>query len=121
VTRTSNVSSGAMPSNQLLSMSVTWTSVLNRLYKVSGYVPQITTLTGSPIVWELLIMDGTPTQTGGTHGATSADSHTIFEVVVGTGSAITRQLAMTAQSGTIQMQASVSFPAWFTVEDIGPA
>lgn len=123
----------------LTSLTVTWTAVSARRYRITGYCTMRVDSTPSPATWACVyITDGSNTKKQAGYGSFvpsgTSDSNdslytTAFVSVTETGlsGSTTRKLraesrgAGAANGDTVALIASSTQPAYILVEDIGPA
>jgi len=117
-TKTTSIGSSYV---SLSGLSVTWTAVANRRYKVTGYA-DISSGTSACIA-RLAIADGSDTvkaqsqqDLDGSHVA----SQVVHEVFTGSSASTTRKLRALVTSGTGATQSDVYGPHLIMVEDLGP-
>ena len=117
-TATTSISSSY---SDLTGLSVTWTAVANRRYKVTGYSDLSST---SASIARLAITDGSANVKAQAQQALAANdvaAQTVFEVFTGTAGSTTRKLRGLVTAGTGATQSNVYGPHLILVEDIGPA
>jgi hypothetical protein len=105
----------------LTDLTVTWTAVANRRYKVTGYVDVSST---SASIARVAITDGSnnlKAQSQLSISASDVGSHTVYEVFTGSAGSTTRKLRSQVTAGTGATQSNVYGPHLILVEDIGPA
>lgn len=105
----------------LTGLSVTWTAVTNRLYRVTGFVDLSSTLAS---VGRVAIADGVSAvmaQSQQALGANEVATQTPLEVFTGVSGSTTRKLRGLVTSGSGATQSDVYGPHFIMVEDIGPA
>ena len=125
------VASGTATANQagitvaadITGLTVTWTSDASRRYRINGKVEVIATAADGAFVIALTDSGGTAVQRA-TDACltTSSRTATITHYENGTGASITRKMRLSKEGGTGSLTAGSDalFPAWLTVEDIGP-
>lgn len=107
----------------LTSLTLTFTAVASRFYRITGYCNAQSTVATDRI--DLQITDSTPTQLQLFAGAPNAANQAIgmlAQVVVqpGAGSKTYKlRMARGVGTGTITMKAAATFPAFILIEDIG--
>jgi hypothetical protein len=112
-------------------MSVTWSAVANRYYRITYYEPQVQTPSAVSALVNLSIKDtnaaGATIQYGRlqTSAALMMTGNVSVIAVVTYGTAVTKTLVGTASvnvtTGAPTLQRDATFPAFMLVEDIGPA
>jgi hypothetical protein len=118
---TTNTTSIGSSYTDLTGLSVTWTAVTNRRYKVTGYTDLSSTSAG---LNNVRITDGSNNKTAETQftmDANALSTHNPIEVFTGTSGSVTRKLRARVGAGTGGTQANVYGPHLILVEDIGPA
>lgn len=107
-------------------LSVTWTAVASRLYRVTLSVMGTTNVAGDTL--SAFITDGSNVIKqacyGQTNDATYGVGLTCFEVVSGLSGSITRKARMGMRIGTgttVTCRAAATYPGILTVEDLGAA
>lgn len=119
---TSTVTNGVGSSyTDVTGLSVTWTAVTNRRYKVTGYLD---TANATASVARLAITDSSnnlKAQSQQTLAANDAASQTVHELFTGSAGSTTRKLRIQFTAGTGGTQSNVYGPHLILVEDIGPA
>jgi hypothetical protein len=124
-TNTTASQAGITGVTDLTGMSVTFTAIANRNYKVSYHIYGIPTVTNA--CYSVNLQEGaTIKQVANTNGGVAAIGTTISGLYVGTFSAGSHTLKLTGQltggsTGTIKFEAASVLPWIFLVEDIGPA
>jgi hypothetical protein len=109
----------------LTGMSVTFTAIANRNYRVNYHVYGIPTVTNA--CFSVNLQEGaTILQIGNTNGGVASVGTTVSAVWVGTFSAGSHTLKLAGQltggsTGTIKFEAASVLPWILVVEDIGPA
>jgi hypothetical protein len=117
-TATTSISSSY---SDLTGLSVTWTAVANRRYKVTGYSDLSST---SASIARLAITDGSANVKAQAQQALAANdvaAQTVFELFTGTAGSTTRKLRGLVTAGTGATQSNAYGPHLILVEDIGPA
>ena len=109
----------------LTGLSVSWNSVANRKYKITGFVDLAISIAGSAkSITGVRIADGSGAKKAISQVVLSDQevaTHTIMEIVSGTGSSMTRQLTAAVSNGaTGATQSNVNGTHFISVEDIGP-
>ena len=118
-TKTTSISSSYV---NLTGLSVTWTAVADRRYKVTGYCDISSGATAC--IARLAIADGSDTtkaQSQQDLGGSQVASQVVHEIFTGTSASTTRKLRALVTSGTGATQSDVYGPHMILVEDIGPA
>jgi hypothetical protein len=116
-TATTSISSSY---SDLSSLTVTWTAVANRRYKVTGY-SDISSTAAS--IARLAITDssnGIKAQAQQALAANDVAAQTVFELFTGTSGSTTRKLRGLVTAGTGATQSNVYGPHMILVEDLGP-
>lgn len=114
--------SGITSAVDLTSLTLTWTAVANRYYRVS-WAGEVST-TNADGVFVVALTDTAPSQAKRSTAAltsTSSMSFGDFHVLTSGAGAITRKLRMSKIGGTgsVALVAASDNPAWILVEDIG--
>ena len=105
----------------LTELTVTFTAIAGRQYKITGHVWIWSTTAGTPAFVALSITDGADAGVGLTysHVASGFAATTHVEAVVTPGAgSVTYKLRASTNSGTVTMSATSTAPAFILVEDI---
>jgi hypothetical protein len=113
---------------QATGMTVTWSAVADRYYKITYYEPQVDTPAVSGGVTNLRIKDGAVTLQYGlmrTNSATFTQG-TVNVVLIATWSTsatrtLTGQVSASSTTGTPLLNRASTQPAFMLVEDLGPS
>jgi len=101
-------------------LTVTWTGVANRRYKVTGYVDIGST---NSSISRIAITDGSNTEKAQSQqvlGSNDVATHNVMEIFTGTSASLTRKLRGRVTAGTGATQSNNYGPHLIVVEDIGP-
>lgn len=107
----------------LTSLSVTFTALAGRRYRITGFAQWIYA-SGSPAVGVLRITDGANIQISESNMPGSAAVFTTWHVqavVTPSAGSVTYKLRANVNSGTINVTASSTAPVFIMVEDLGAA
>ena len=115
---------GITTTTDLTSLSVAFTAVANRRYKITGQA--MATCTASGDSWQLIVADAANTQLNRSlvlMGVTSGLTWTVSHVETITAGSVTRKLRFgrTGGTATATMAATTTETAFIVVEDIGPS
>ena len=112
---------------QATGMTVTWSAVADRYYRITYYEPLANTPSAVSGVTNLSIKDGAVTLQYGTVRTSSATpvSANVAVVLVATWNTsatrtLTGQGSVSVTTGTPLLQRAATYPAYMLVEDIGP-
>ena len=117
-TATTNVGSSY---TDVTGLTVTWTAVANRRYKVTGYVD---TGNNTASTARVAITDGSnnvQAQSQQTLAANDVATQVVHQIFTGTAASTTRKLRIQFSAGSGATQSNVYGPHLIFVEDIGPA
>jgi len=105
-------------------LSVTWTAVSSRLYKISFYSIARTSAAGNIYINAVITDSSNVIRQQVRNGATTTDmrfSLNGFVYESGLSGSQTRKVRADCNSGTAVLEAGATYPALLIVEDIGPA
>lgn len=121
---TSTQTSAGVGVEDLTGLSITFTAVAGRRYKISAIAAFTASVNDGAMA--LILTDGSNTQlqasTAPVVSATLSQPLDLFHTEVPGAGSITRKLRMQKPSGTgtLQLQAAASRPALLLIEDVGP-
>jgi hypothetical protein len=104
------------------SLTITFTAIASRYYRVTGYAYSWAGTSGTPVIAALYIADGSNNiiQECDTAVITNAGGSSVVQAIVSPGAgSITYKLRAAANTGTVTLQASSTRPAFILVEDLG--
>jgi hypothetical protein len=109
-------------------MTVTWSAVADRYYRITYYEPLVSTPAVSGGVTNLRIKDGATTLQYGsirTNSATFTQGNVNVVLIATWATSATRtltgQVSVSSTTGTPLLNRASAYPAFMLVEDIGPA